>query len=156
MSLPQIIQGGMGVAISTWKLAKAVSEQGHLGVVSGSGVGLILVCRLMDGDAGGHVRRALSHFPYQDVAQRVLDTYYQPDGRAPGQPYKRHTMWTINPPKELNQLTVIANFVALAQGQPPAWVTYSPLLPLALLLFTGLYLFVLPYATKWRSGRRTD
>jgi hypothetical protein len=52
-------------------------------------------------------------------------------------------------------LTVIANFVALAVGkgqQPAAWVTYSPLLPLALLLFTGLYLFVLPYATKWRRG----
>ena len=53
-------------------------------------------------------------------------------------------------------LTVIANFVAMTQGQPPAWVTYSPLLPLALLLFTGLYLFALPYATKWRSGRRTS
>ncbi|WP_437726046.1 hypothetical protein [Sorangium sp. So ce861] len=53
-------------------------------------------------------------------------------------------------------VAVIANFVALAsgQGQPPAWVTYSPLLPLALLLFSGLYLFVLPYATRWRSGRR--
>ena len=48
-------------------------------------------------------------------------------------------------------LTVIANFVALTRGQPPAWVTYSPLPPLALLLFSGLYLFVLPYATKWRS-----
>ena len=36
-----------------------------------------------------------------------------------------------------------------------AWVTYSPLLPLALLLFSGLYLFVLPYATKWRSGSAT-
>ena len=55
-------------------------------------------------------------------------------------------------------VTVIANFVALAQrrGMPPPWVTYSPLLPLALLLFTGLYMFVLPHATKWRSGRRTD
>ena len=53
-------------------------------------------------------------------------------------------------------LTVIANFVALTRGTPPAWVTYSPLLPLALLLFTGLYLFVLPYAVTWRSGRRTD
>ena len=54
-------------------------------------------------------------------------------------------------------LTVIANFIALAQGDgmPPPWVTYSPLLPLALLLFTGLYLFVLPYATKWRRGRHT-
>ena len=53
-------------------------------------------------------------------------------------------------------LTVIANFVAMSQGQPPAWVTYSPLFPLALLLFSGLYLFVLPYAVKWRSGRHTD
>ena len=51
-------------------------------------------------------------------------------------------------------VTVIANFVALSQGVPPAWVTYSPLLPLALLLFTGLYLFVLPYTTRWRAGRR--
>src|SRR5262249_19356302 len=53
-------------------------------------------------------------------------------------------------------VTVIANFIALAQGggMPPPWVTYSPLLPLALLLFTGLYRFVLPYATRWRSGRR--
>jgi hypothetical protein len=54
-------------------------------------------------------------------------------------------------------VTVIANFVALGIGhgqQPPAWVTYSPLLPLALLLFSGLYLFVLPYAVRWRSRTR--
>ena len=50
-------------------------------------------------------------------------------------------------------VTVIANFIALARGQPVGWVTYSPLLPLALLLLTGLYLFVLPHATKWRSRR---
>jgi membrane protein YdbS with pleckstrin-like domain len=53
-------------------------------------------------------------------------------------------------------LTVIANFVVLGvrHGQQgPDWITYSPLLPLALLLFSGLYLFVLPYAVRWR-GRR--
>ncbi|WP_425351637.1 hypothetical protein [Mesorhizobium helmanticense] len=50
-------------------------------------------------------------------------------------------------------VTVIANFVAMGLGEPPLWVVYSPLLPLALLLFTGLYMFVLPYASKWRSGR---
>ena len=52
-------------------------------------------------------------------------------------------------------VTVIANFIALAQGggMPPPWITYAPLLPLALLLFTGLYLFVLPYAVRRRSGR---
>jgi cellulose synthase/poly-beta-1,6-N-acetylglucosamine synthase-like glycosyltransferase len=52
-------------------------------------------------------------------------------------------------------LTVIANFAAMTRGQPPAWVTYSPLLPLALLLFSGLYLFALPYTARWRSGRRS-
>jgi hypothetical protein len=50
-------------------------------------------------------------------------------------------------------LTVIANFVAMTQGPPPAWVTYSPLFPLFLLLFSGLYLFALPYAANRRSGR---
>jgi len=54
-------------------------------------------------------------------------------------------------------VTVIANFVALARGggMPPPWVTYAPLLPLALLLFTGLYLFALPYSARWRRWRRT-
>lgn len=53
-------------------------------------------------------------------------------------------------------LTVIANFVAIAQGggktTPPAWITYSPLPPLALLLFTGLYMFALPYVARRRSA----
>jgi hypothetical protein len=55
-------------------------------------------------------------------------------------------------------VTVIANFVAIARGagMPPPWVTYSPLPPLALLLFSGLYMFALPYATRWRSRRPTD
>jgi hypothetical protein len=52
-------------------------------------------------------------------------------------------------------LTVIANFAARARGagEPAPWITYSPLFPLALLLFSGLYLFMLPYAARWRSGR---
>lgn len=53
-------------------------------------------------------------------------------------------------------LTVIANFAAMTQGQPPAWVTYSPLLPLAVLLLTGLFLFALPYATRRRNLRRGE
>ena len=52
-------------------------------------------------------------------------------------------------------LTVVANFVALSQGQPPAWVTYSPLAPLFFLLFSGLYLFALPYLVKRNSRVRT-
>ena len=54
-------------------------------------------------------------------------------------------------------VTVIANFIALAQGggTPPPWITYSPLPPLAFLLFTGLYMFALPYIVRWRIRRRT-
>ena len=53
-------------------------------------------------------------------------------------------------------VSVIVTFVALSQKEPVVWMSYVPLVPLFLLLFTGLYLFVLPYATKWRSGQRTD
>jgi hypothetical protein len=55
-------------------------------------------------------------------------------------------------------LTVVANFIVRARGEPPAWLTYSPLLPLFLLLFSGLYMFALPYARRWRgsgAGRTT-
>lgn len=48
-------------------------------------------------------------------------------------------------------VTVIATFVALAQDDPMVWVSYLPLLPLALLLFSGLYLFALPYVTRRRA-----
>ena len=51
--------------------------------------------------------------------------------------------------------TVIANFVAMGLGEPPAWIVYTPLPPLFLLLFTGLYMFALPYAAKWRGARQT-
>jgi hypothetical protein len=53
-------------------------------------------------------------------------------------------------------LAVIVTSVALAQEKPVIWMSYLPLLPLALLFFSGLYLFVLPYTAKWRSGRRTN
>ncbi len=106
-----IIQGGMGVAISTWELAKAVSIQGHLGVISGTGIGIVLAARLSDGDLSGDVRRALSHFPFQDSVKRILDRFYVPGGLAEGQPYKRPPMWTMKPSQAINEITVVANFV---------------------------------------------
>ena len=113
LKLPRIIQGGMGVAISDWHLAKAVSRQGHLGVVSGTGIANIFVARLMDGDIGGHIRRALSAFPYQDPVAKILEKYYVAQPETPKPPYKRPQMWTINPTAALNELTVIANFVEI-------------------------------------------
>lgn len=111
MNLPIIIQGGMGVAISDWKLAKAVSQLGQLGVVSGVGISRIVSCRLNDGDLAGHVRRALSHFALPEPVQAIIDRYYVPSGRGPAEPYKPLIAYSARPPKFLDQLTSIANFV---------------------------------------------
>lgn len=111
MDWPMIIQGGMGVAISNWRLAKAVSRLGQLGVVSGTGLNRVLASRLMDGDLAGHVRRALSHFPIPEPGQNILNRYYVTDGKAPEAAYKTPPAYTIRPPQILDQITVIANFV---------------------------------------------
>jgi hypothetical protein len=51
--------------------------------------------------------------------------------------------------------TVILCFIVIAQEDPPQWVFYLPLPPLAFLMLSGLYLFALPYTSKWRNARRT-
>jgi len=86
--LPPIIQGGMGAAVSDWRLAKAVALTGQLGVVSGTGIDTVFCRRLQDGDPGGHLRRAMASFPLPQVAERALRRFYRPDGRAPGEPYR--------------------------------------------------------------------
>ena len=111
MSEPVIIQGGMGVAISDWRLARAVSQLGQLGVVSSTGISYVLANRLARGDLSGHMRRALANIPLPEVVQTVLDRYYVPGGISEGTPHKLPIKYTVRPPKSLNQLTAIANFV---------------------------------------------
>src|SRR3954453_6893379 len=84
---PLIIQGGMGVGVSNWVLAKAVSMRGQLGVVSGTCVDTLLVRRLQDGDLGGHIRRAMAAFPVPGVASEVMKRYFRPEGRGEDEPY---------------------------------------------------------------------
>ncbi|MCL7980226.1 MAG: nitronate monooxygenase [marine benthic group bacterium] len=110
-TLPAIIQGGMGVGISNWVLARAVSRAGHLGVVSGTVVDHVMVRRLADGDEGGHVRRAMEAFPFPDVVAHVLDRYFKPNGREEGEPYPNLPMFRQTMKKARLQLTVLANFV---------------------------------------------
>jgi NAD(P)H-dependent flavin oxidoreductase YrpB (nitropropane dioxygenase family) len=77
----------MGIAVSNWRLARSVSLEGQLGVVSGTAIDTVLVRRLQDGDEGGHVRRAMAAFPIPGVAESILKKFYLPAGRAPGQLY---------------------------------------------------------------------
>ena len=108
MSFPQIIQGGMGIAVSNWKLAREVSLSGQLGVISGTSLDSVLARRLQDGDPGGHMRRALEAFPFQDAAKRILDKYFVSGGS--GRKYIQIPMFTAKDNPELNELTVAANF----------------------------------------------
>src|SRR5581483_3249646 len=98
MTEPLIIQGGMGVAVSNWKLAKAVAQTGQLGVVSGTALDNVMARRLQAGDLDGSVRRALDHFPDPSIVGRILDRYYLPGGKAANTPFKNPTMFSLDPP----------------------------------------------------------
>ena len=110
-TLPIIIQGGMGVGISHWKLAREVSRLGHLGVVSGTALSQLLARRLQDGDPGGHMRRALDHFPVSDMAERVRARFFIPGGKAPMQGYAPPLVHDRHDSREVLELCVVANFV---------------------------------------------
>ncbi|MBI2496606.1 MAG: nitronate monooxygenase [Opitutae bacterium] len=111
MQFPVIIQGGMGIAVSNWQLARAVSRLGELGVISGTMLAVILARRLQEGDPAGDMRRALEHFPIPGVAERLLADHYVPGGKPPGASYMLTPMTTLQPGRALTELTVAANFV---------------------------------------------
>ena len=108
---PKIIQGGMGVAISNWHLAKTVSKLGQLGIVSGVALEVLLIRRLQDGDVGGNIRRALENFPFRDMARRAVEKYYVPGGKAEDKPYAPIPMHKQVASKRLHELCILGNFV---------------------------------------------
>lgn len=111
MTHPVIIQGGMGVGVSNWRLARAVSERGQLGVVSGTALDVLLARRLQRGDEGGDMRRAMAAFPVAGVAQRVLDRYFVPGGKPEDQPFKPTPIPSNHPSAASVELIVLSNFV---------------------------------------------
>ncbi len=108
---PQIIQGGMGVAVSNWQLARAVAARGQLGVVSGTAIEAVLVRRLQDGDLDGEIRQAMEEFPYPDMAHRIVQRYFIPGGKPKDRPYTPTMMLSDCPTREQVELVVVANFV---------------------------------------------
>lgn len=110
MQLPQIIQGGMGVAVSSWRLARAVSRRGQLGVVSGTGIDVVVARRLQQGDPGGHLRAAFDAFPIPAVAERIWERYFVEGGKPADVPYKSKPVPSIKMPTALLDLLVVANF----------------------------------------------
>lgn len=105
-----IRQGGMGLGISTWSLARAVSTLGQYGTISGVALERYMAQILRMGDPGGHFKRALSHFPFPSFAKKVLDAFYVKDGvgRGAGTP-----VWSVEPSDLLVSSTVCANFACV-------------------------------------------
>ena len=101
----------MGVGVSAWRLARAVSRAGQLGVVSGTGLDLVLTRRLQLGDPGGHIRRALDLLPISGIAERILQRYYIPGGKAMDQPFRSKPQPAVEPSRLLEELLVVSNFV---------------------------------------------
>jgi nitronate monooxygenase len=111
MSQPLIIQGGMGVAVSNWRLARSVAQLGQLGVISGTLLAVVFARRLQSGDLGGHMADAMAHFPIPAMAERVKAAYFVPGGKPAGAPFRAVAMPGVKPSRALAELTVVANFV---------------------------------------------
>ena len=101
----------MGVGVSNWRLANAVSRLGQLGVVSGTALDSLFVRRLADGDKGGHMRRGLDAFPFPGMARRIWQEYFIPGGKRSGTPYPALPMHQRIEPRKLIELCIVSNFV---------------------------------------------
>ncbi len=100
----------MGVAVSNWSLARAVSLAGQLGVVSGTALPTVLARRLQDGDPSGLMREALDAFPLRDLAKRIITRYFREEGKTKEEPYRSNPMPAIAS-RLSAELAIVANFV---------------------------------------------
>ncbi len=101
----------MGVGVSNWRLASAVSRLGQLGVVSGTALDTVLARRLQTGDIGGHMRRAMEKFPIRQAAAEALARYFRPEGLPPGTPYATLPMPQQVMSRARERFTMLAAFV---------------------------------------------
>ena len=109
VSPPLLIQGGMGVAVSNHRLARAVAMTGHLGVVSGTAIDVVFARRLQDGDPNGELRDAMAGFPVSAIAEQVLQRYFLPAGRG-GRPYRGVPMHSHRDKHASQDLLALAAF----------------------------------------------
>jgi len=79
----------MGAGVSGWRLARAVSTQGQLGVLSGTALAPMMTRQLELGDEGGHLRRALAAFPLPDVANLILEKFFIDGGKPAEKPFSQ-------------------------------------------------------------------
>lgn len=136
----QIIQGGMGIAVSSWRLARTVSMAGEIGVVSGTGIDSVVVRELQDGDPHGRIR-ALDSYPDREVVQHLVDRFYIEGGRAPDTPYRLLPMHRFRPTRISQRILSAAAFseVLLAKEGHDGYVGINLLCELKRYSLPALY-----------------
>lgn len=115
--LPPVIQGGMGVGVSSWRLARQVAQSGGLGVISGVASDLLVARWLQDGDQGGHVRDAMAAYPDEDFVAATLKRYFRPAGREPGVAFRPIPRLDHHQRLDAVRLAVLGSFVQVTMAK---------------------------------------
>ena len=114
--LPSIIQGGMGIGVSTWRLARTVAQRGELGVVSGTAIDSVVARELQDGDP--HDRRSvLQTYPDQTIVEHLLDRFYQPEGRSEKEPYDLLPIHQFTPRPKSQRILAAATYTEVQMAK---------------------------------------
>ena len=112
--LPIIIQGGMGIGVSSVAMARAVANLGQLGVVSGTAIDSVIARRLQEGDTDGDIRWALSKFPDQECVAEVLHRFFIEGGKDENASFTDVPKLSLSPIPFATKMLVIASFVEVA------------------------------------------
>jgi len=110
LQLPIIIQGGMGVGVSSIEMARAVANKGQLGVLSGTAIDSVFARRLQDGDINGNIRSALKTFPDQECATEIMERYFIEGGRAENTSYLDVPKLSLNPTPLATKLLILSSY----------------------------------------------
>lgn len=136
----RIIQGGMGIGVSSWRLARAVAMNGEIGVVSGTSIDTVVVRELQDGDPN-HRRRVLADYPDQEIVRHLVNQYYVEGGRRPDAAYRLLPLHRFRPTRTSQRILSAATYseVRLAKKDHDGYVGINLLCELKRFTLAGLY-----------------
>ncbi|MCS3661017.1 nitronate monooxygenase [Salinibacter ruber] len=106
---PNIIQGGMGIGVSSWRLARHVARRGEIGIVSGTGIDSVVVRELQEGDPHDR-RQMLADYPDEEIADHLVERFYRPDGLPADEPYDLLNMHPFEPSVRSQRILAAATY----------------------------------------------
>lgn len=130
----------MGIAVSSWRLARAVANAGEIGVISGTGIDTVVVRELQDGDPNDRLR-VLADYPDREIVRHLRDRFYVEGGRSADQPYRLLPMHRFNPTLKSQRIMSAATFseVRLAKEGHDGYVGMNLLCELKRYTLPALY-----------------